>query len=412
MPGPSSLTRMTTDPASGAGAAATVHPAPAGAWRRAFSSRLTKTCSSRSWSAHTGPTPGSTLDVHPAGVGSGGAGHRGVEHQRQVAPVGVRPGGCRRRWPTTSSRSATSRRIRSDSAAIVSRKRRWASGAQSTSGWRSVSAQPWMAVSGVRSSWLSRDRNARCSRCDRRSAWASRVGRLELGPLQRQAERPGDVVEHVGGLAGLRSDRPTARPGRPRPSGGVERHGQHRPAPVDRRRRRPPTRSAGRRPSGRRRRRPGARRRPPGAASAVGTAPSVGHAGPVGHSLRLGLGPRRHARRARRGPGHRAVAGVDPDGGALRRQHPAQRGERGVEAGVHLLRPGQHLQHAADRLQHPVAPPRLGEQPLALDRRRRVAGVQGDELELVAAGPAHRRRRSPRSCRARRSCRGSAPPTS
>ena len=137
-----------------------------------------------------------------------------------------------------SSRSATRRRMRSDSVAIVPRKRRACSCAPtSTSGWRSVSTQPWMAVSGVRSSWLRRDRNARCSRCDRRSASASRCGGLQLLALERQAQRRGRRRWSTSPCAlGLAGRRPTTAGERGR---AVRRRRTARPA---RGRRRPPAR--------------------------------------------------------------------------------------------------------------------------------------------------------------------------
>ena len=72
-----------------------------------------------------------------------------------------------------SSRSSTSRPRRADSAAIRSRNRSWESPSQVTSGCRRLDAYPLIAVSGVRSSWLSRDRKPRCSSRDLLSAAAS-----------------------------------------------------------------------------------------------------------------------------------------------------------------------------------------------------------------------------------------------
>ena len=98
-----------------------------------------------------------------------------------------------------------------------------------------------MAVSGVRSSWLSRERNSRCMRWERRSDAASALARSKRLALEGQAQRAGGVVEQVEGVVGqagrVRPPRGHHRP----PVGRVDRDGQHvgadRPGPVEARRR-------------------------------------------------------------------------------------------------------------------------------------------------------------------------------
>ena len=171
IPAPSSWT-LTAIPLGPAAAAMMLTRVPGGLWPSALSSRFTKTCSRRSWSAHTTGREGSQLTLTmaaPAGGRHATAASRtkGMSHQSR----------CSRRTPDSiaekSSKSPTRRPSRADSAAIRCRKRCCESPSQVTSGCIRLEAYPLIAVSGVRSSWLSRERNPRCSSCDLRSAAAS-----------------------------------------------------------------------------------------------------------------------------------------------------------------------------------------------------------------------------------------------
>ncbi len=76
-----------------------------------------------------------------------------------------------------------------------------------------------------------------------------------------------------------------------------------------------------------------------------------------------------------------AVLVVQPD--RVGAQPAAQRDERDRERAFGGLRSGELVEHAPQRLQHPVAPGCVGEQVLLLDRGGRVARVQRHELELI-----------------------------
>ena len=129
-PRPSSSTLITTS--AGPASALTCTRVPGGLWPNALFSRFTKTCSIRSWSAHT-----TGRLVSQVSVTSGGSGGR----QAIAASITSRmshQSRCSRMMPDSmaekSSRSSTSRPRRADSAAIRSRKRCWESRSQVTSG--------------------------------------------------------------------------------------------------------------------------------------------------------------------------------------------------------------------------------------------------------------------------------------
>ncbi len=126
IPGPSSRTLIdTVSPGFGPPGfgpvgsmqTSTVTRTPEGLCRKAFSRRLTKTCSRRSWSAHTGPI--SVLQLTVTAAAASGGKHeiaasktRGRSHQS----------GWRRRSPDSmaekSSKSPTRLPMRADSVAI------------------------------------------------------------------------------------------------------------------------------------------------------------------------------------------------------------------------------------------------------------------------------------------------------
>ena len=75
-------------------------PARPSPWRAAFSSRFTKTCSSRSWSPQTGPTPASTATVDrsvPPGTHADG----GLDDERRGRTSRSAAGARRCRAPTS-----------------------------------------------------------------------------------------------------------------------------------------------------------------------------------------------------------------------------------------------------------------------------------------------------------------------
>ena len=86
---------------------------------------------------------------------------------------------------------------------------------------------------------------------------------------------------------------------------------------------------------------------------------------------------------------------VGPEPAAQRQQGDGQ------SPSLRPLRPGQGVEHPAQRLEHPVAPGGLGQQALALDGRGGVARVDRDQLEMVGLRAAHRVGVARRWCRAR-----------
>ena len=122
---------MTTS--AGPASAVTCTRVPGGLWPNALFSRFTKTCSIRSWSAHTTGRLVSQFSVTSLACSGG--------RQAIAASITSRmshQSRCSRMMPDSmaekSSRSSTSRPRRADSAAIRSRKRCWESRSQVTSG--------------------------------------------------------------------------------------------------------------------------------------------------------------------------------------------------------------------------------------------------------------------------------------
>ena len=144
----------------------------------ALSMRLTRTCSSRSWSAQTAGRSSQSSCTRPIALIG--------RHARAASTINPmsHQSRCSRRMLASiadrSSRSPTSRLSRADSEVIRDKNRVWESVSHVTSGCSRLSAYPWIAVSGVRSSWLSLERNSRCSSCERRNAVASRCARSEV----------------------------------------------------------------------------------------------------------------------------------------------------------------------------------------------------------------------------------------
>src|SRR3984957_11823439 len=170
-PSPSSATRTLTWSGPAAWAVTTTLVC-GGLCVSALPTRFTKTCSSRSWSAQIAGSPGVAL-TSTSEAASGGStamaasSTSGMSHQSP----------CSRNTPDSiaekSSRSLTSRPSRADSAAIRDRNRCSEAGSQVTSCCSREVAYPVIAVSGVRSSWLSLRRNVCCSSRECRSAIAS-----------------------------------------------------------------------------------------------------------------------------------------------------------------------------------------------------------------------------------------------
>ena len=205
------------------------------------------------------------------------------------------------------------------------------------------------------------------------------VGQPGLLALQRQPQRVGGVLQQRGGVRGLAAGaaRPTARPA----SRG--------PASCPRRASWPAGRWG----------RPARRTSRPG--SLAGRVKMAGHAVATacGQHL-LGLLQQRRGRHRwppGAGPARRALASARHSGGWPGRwvssatssacrpwrsdwsARPSPSADRD--------RPGQRLQHLPDRLEHPVARGDLIQQPVPLDRARRVARVEGDQVELSRCGP-------------------------
>ena len=108
---------------------------PGGLWRNAFSSRFTKTCSRRSWSAQTTGSSGRAARPSTSAALAGRqARHRGVEHERQVAPVRRAAAASRTRSPRSRAGRRRGGPSRADSAAMRLRKRCSDSPSQVTSG--------------------------------------------------------------------------------------------------------------------------------------------------------------------------------------------------------------------------------------------------------------------------------------
>jgi len=158
MPLPSSLTRMLTLSVP-APATSTLTSTPGELWRKALSRRLTKTCSKRSWSAHSGPISGGQTQSRPQPLGVQ-AGNGGRDHQRKIAPVllqaqqtGLDGGEIQQ----VAHEAAEARRLPFDPVqephlrlVVPSHVR-----------CQQAAGISLMAVSGVRSSWLRRDRKSR-----------------------------------------------------------------------------------------------------------------------------------------------------------------------------------------------------------------------------------------------------------
>ena len=142
MPGPSSATRISTVVAGRVGGDRRPRraPVPGGRVPTALSSRLTKTCSSRSWSAQTGGSVGVDGERRRRSARRRHAGDRGLDHQARGRTSRGEAQDAATRCADESSRSPTRRPMRADSRRCDRGTAPATSSSHVTSVWRSVAA--------------------------------------------------------------------------------------------------------------------------------------------------------------------------------------------------------------------------------------------------------------------------------